>query len=238
MSECRQALRPARAAADGGGRENLEKRCILVCAGDFTPVEIRKGEEDCLIAVDDGFTYLLQMGILPDLCIGDFDSLQPQSRDALEEIRRQTPERIVTLPVEKDDTDTMAAVRIGLRKGYLRFDIYGALGGERISHTIANLQVLNFIKDQGGQGYIMDARQMLFLVRNETREFHQGFHGEFSVFAVDPIVKGVTLKGMKYELENGTLSNAFPIGCSNEIAGGEKASVTVSEGTALVVVEW
>ncbi len=216
----------------------MEKRCILVCAGDFTPVEINKGEEDCLIAVDDGFTYLLQMGILPDLCIGDFDSLQPQSREALEEIRKETPERIVTLPVEKDDTDTLAAVRIGLRKGYRRFDIYGALGGDRISHTIANLQVLNFIKEQGGQGYIMDARHMLFLVRSETREFHQDFRGTFSIFAVDPVVKGVTLKGMKYELENGTLTNSFPIGCSNEIVAGQKASVTVSEGTALAVVEW
>lgn len=216
----------------------MEKRCILVCAGDFTPVEIGRNEEDCLIAVDNGLTYLNRMGILPDLCVGDFDSLLPETRSVLNEIQRMDPERVVTLPVSKDDTDTLAAVRIGLKKGYRRFDIYGALGGERFSHTMANLQVLKFIKNQGGQGYLMDAHQMLFLIRNETREFHLGFEGRFSVFAMDPEVKGVTLKGMKYELENGILSDDFPIGCSNEITGDRKASVTVLEGTALVVVGW
>ena len=216
----------------------MEKRCILVCAGSFTPVEIGRKEEDCLIAVDNGLTYLNEMGILPDLCVGDFDSLLPQTREVLEEIRRMDPERVRTLPVMKNDTDTLAAVRIGLERGYRRFDIYGALGGERVSHTIANLQVLNFIKNHGGQGYLMDAHQMLFLIREETREFHLGFEGRFSIFAVDPVVKGVTLKGMKYELENGTLTNEFPIGCSNEIAADQKASVAVLEGTALVVVGW
>ncbi len=220
----------------------MEGKCILVCAGDFTPMGIPREEGDCLIAVDNGLTYLNRMGILPDYCIGDYDSLQQESRAVLEEIRCQTPERIVTLPAEKDDTDTLAAVRFGMRLGYRRFDLYGALGGERISHTIANLQVLYYIKEQGGQGYIMDSNQMLFLVRNETKIFHRGFTGRFSVFALDPVVRGVTIRGMKYSLENGELRNDFPIGCSNEIteetSKESAASVTVSDGTALVVVGW
>ncbi len=214
------------------------KKCILVCAGDFTPMDLRKEEGDCIIAVDNGLTYLTQMGVLPDYCLGDYDSLLPEGRRVLEEIREEDPSRIVVLPVAKDDTDTMAAVRFGLELGYLRFDLYGALGGARIAHTIANLQVLNFIKNKGGQGYLMDTNQMLFLIRNETKEFHEGFAGRFSLFAVDPVVKGVTERGMKYEIEDATLTNDFPIGCSNEIEEGRKASVTVREGTALAVVGW
>lgn len=214
------------------------KKCILVCAGDFEPMDLRKEDGDCIIAVDNGLTYLTQMGVLPDYCLGDFDSLLPEGRRVLEEIRREDPSRIVTLPVAKDDTDTMAAVRFGLKLGYLRFDLYGTLGGARIAHTLANLQVLNFIKNNGGQGYLMDTNQMLFLIRNETREFHEGFAGRFSMFAVEPKITGVTIRGMKYEIEDVVLTNDFPIGCSNEIEAGKRASVTVGNGTALVVVGW
>ena len=214
------------------------KKCILVCAGDFEPMDLRKEDGDCIIAVDNGLTYLTQMGVLPDYCLGDFDSLLPEGRRVLEEIRREDPSRIVTLPVAKDDTDTMAAVRFGLKLGYLRFDLYGTLGGARIAHTLANLQVLNFIKNNGGQGYLMDTNQMLFLIRNETKEFHEGFAGRFSMFAVEPKITGVTIRGMKYEIEDVVLTNDFPIGCSNEIEAGKRASVTVGNGTALVVVGW
>lgn len=214
------------------------KKCILVCAGDFEPMDLRKEDGDCIIAVDNGLTYLTQMGVLPDYCLGDFDSLLPEGRRVLEEIRREDPSRIVTLPVAKDDTDTMAAVRFGLKLGYLRFDLYGTLGGARIAHTLANLQVLNFIKNNGGQGYLMDTNQMLFLIRNETKEFHEGFAGRFSMFAVEPKITGVTIRGMKYEIEDVVLTNDFPIGCSNEIEAGKRASVTVGNGTALAVVGW
>lgn len=214
------------------------KKCILVCAGDFTPMDLRQEEGDCIIAVDNGLTYLAQMGIVPDYCLGDYDSLLPEGKRVLEEIREEDPERVVTLPVEKNDTDTMAAVRFGLRLGFGRFDLYGTLGGERIAHTIANLQVLNFIRNNGAQGYLMDTNQMLFLIRNETREFHEGFAGRFSMFAVEPKITGVTIRGMKYEIENAELTNDFPIGCSNEIEAGKKASVTVGNGSALVVVGW
>ena len=212
-------------------------RCILVCAGDFTPVDLARGEDDIIIAADNGLTYLNQMGILPDYCIGDYDSLAPETEVALEEIYRLDRSRVITLPKEKDDTDTMAAARLGLQLGYRRFDIYGALGGERFSHTMANIQTLLFLKSEGALGYIMDTNQMIFVLRNETKSFHPGFSGRFSMFALEPVIRGVTIKGMKYELEDAELTYSFPIGCSNEISD-RAASVTVKEGTALIVVGW
>ncbi len=108
--------------------EQKNGRCIVVCAGDFTWMDLNKKEDDLLIAADNGLSYLSQMGMLPDYCIGDFDSLSPETRPALEEVRRLDPGRVVTLPREKNDTDTLAALRFGLEKGYRRFDLYGALG--------------------------------------------------------------------------------------------------------------
>lgn len=212
-------------------------KCILVCAGDFTPMDLQKDDGDIVIAVDNGLTYLTRMGVLPDYIIGDFDSLQAEGTRTLEEFRAARPDRVRQLPVEKDDTDSMAAVRWGFELGYLRFYIYGALGGARLAHTLSNIQTLNFIKQKGGQGYIMDADQMLFLIKNETRVFHLGFEGDFSLFALDPKVM-VTIRGMKYEARGLPVTYDFPIGCSNHIFRDRKAFVEVLGGTALAVVRW
>ncbi|MDD5939172.1 MAG: thiamine diphosphokinase [Lachnospiraceae bacterium] len=212
-------------------------KCIIMCAGEFNPVDLDREEGDFVIAADNGLTYLQRMGIVPDHIIGDYDSLVPEGQAALREFEKERPEAVTRLPKEKDDTDTMAAVRLGFERGYKKFFIYAALGG-RLDHTIANLQTLCFIKEHGGQGYIMDASCMAFIIRNETREFAEGFRGTFSLFSMDDKCTGVTIKGMDYETDGITLTNSFPIGESNFIPGDRKASVTVEHGTALAIVTW
>ncbi len=210
-------------------------KCIIMCAGEFAPLELDREEGDLLIAADNGLSYLGRMGILPDLVIGDYDSLGFEGRGILDELRASSPERIVTLPKEKDDTDTMAAVRIGLERGYKKFYLYSALGG-RLDHTMANIQTLVFLKEHGAQGYILSEDSMLFVLRNEEKRFSRGFAGTFSLFALDKELTGVTLRGMKYNMEDGRITNGFPIGVSNEIDGSEEASVSVKHGTGLVIV--
>ncbi len=104
-------------------------KCIIMCAGEFEPLQIEKEEDDFVIAADNGLSYLLELGILPDIVIGDYDSLSPEGQRTLRELEETQPERVVHLPVEKDDTDTMAAVREGLARGYDAFYLYAALGG-------------------------------------------------------------------------------------------------------------
>lgn len=210
-------------------------RCIVMCAGSFAGEPIERNEGDFVIAADNGLTYLMRQGIDPDLVIGDYDSLVEEGRTALAKIRKVHPDTVITLPVEKDDTDTLAAVREGFRRGYRSFILYGALGG-RLDHTLANLQVLNFIKDQGGDGEIRDGDLRVFLIRNETVEIPAGPEGNFALFALDPQIRGVTERGMKYETEGTTITNSFPIGCSNHLFADQKASVTVEDGTALAML--
>ncbi len=213
-------------------------KCIIMCAGSFTPIDIDIEDGDLVIAADNGLTHLQTIGIKPDIIVGDFDSLEYGSRSLVDAFEEADPDSVVRLPVEKDDTDAMAAVRIGLQKGYQKFFLYGALGGDRLDHTLANIQTLNFIKSEGAQGYIMDADCMMFILRDETKAFHPGFSGGFSLFALDTEITGVTIRGMKYNVENVTISNHFPIGVSNHIEGFEEASVTVEHGTALCYVRW
>ncbi len=218
-----------------------EPKCVIISAGSFTPVSISLEEGDYCIACDAGFMYAEQIGILPDLIVGDFDSTSEHGEMAirsLQEIAESDPDRIVRLDIKKDDTDTIKAVKIGLSKGYRKFYLYGALGGGRFDHSIANIQTLLFIKRNGGKGYIMDADRVLTVVENETIRFHRGNTGFLSIFSLGDKAKGVTLKGLMYTMENGVISNDFPLGVSNEFIIDEEAEITVEDGALLVVLEF
>ena len=220
---------------------NREPKCVIISAGSFVPVDIPLYEGDYCIACDAGFKYAQEMGILPDLIVGDFDSASeenPMLIRSIEEIEQNDPERIVRLNVVKDDTDTMKAVKIGLSKGYRKFYLYGATGGRRIDHTMANIQTLLFIKHNGGKGYIMDSDKMLMIAENEEIRFNVGNTGYISIFSLSEVSKGVTLKGLMYTLQNGELKNDFPLGVSNEFIIDEEACVSVEEGTLLIILQF
>ena len=154
-----------------------EPKCVIISAGSFPEVEIDLQDNDLCIAADAGFGYAQRLGILPDLIVGDFDSAKdapPEVLRGIREIAENDPDRIVQLEVMKDDTDTLRAVKIGLSRGYKKFYLYGAMGGSRFDHSLANIQTLLYIKHNGGRGYIMDKDSMLFVAENETIKFHRG----------------------------------------------------------------
>lgn len=212
-------------------------KCILVCAGEFVPIEIPVEEGDFVIAVDGGFRYCQMLGILPDLILGDMDSASEEERALIAEIEQDAPERVHRLKPEKDDTDTLSAVREGLERGCRKFYFYGALGG-RLDHSIANIQTLLFLKKQGAVGYILTERQLVTVIRNEEITFHKGVEGRLSLFSLGEKAEQVTIRGMKYPLENATVTNDFPIGISNEFIKSEEALVRVEQGELLIMVEW
>lgn len=212
-------------------------KCILVCAGEFVPIEIPVEDGDYVIAVDGGFRYCQMLGILPDLILGDMDSASEEERAVIEEIEREDPSRIHRLKPEKDDTDTLSAVREGLERGYRKFYFYGALGG-RLDHSIANIQTLLFLKKQGAVGYILTDTQLVTVIRNEEITFHAGVEGRMSLFSLGEKAEKVTIKGMKYVLTEDTVTNDFPIGISNEFLKTEEALVRVENGELLIMVEW
>ncbi|MBR1669246.1 MAG: thiamine diphosphokinase [Butyrivibrio sp.] len=218
-----------------------EPKCVIISAGSFPDVEIELDEGDFCIACDAGFKYAQQLGILPDLIVGDFDSASEAGPDVMRgisEIASLSPERILKLDVKKDDTDTLRAVRIGLSRGYKKFIFYGALGGKRFDHTLANIQTLLFVKHSGARGYIMESDKMILIAENETIRFNRGNTGILSVFSLAPVSRGVSLYGLMYNMERGTLTSDFPLGVSNEFIIDEEAVVTVEDGTLLITVSW
>lgn len=216
-----------------------------MCAGEYEPVPILRNPDGAdknpcdawiFVAVDGGLGRLLQQGIEPDLILGDFDSLGAEYREYLDAVEASRPERLMRLPCEKDDTDTMYALRVCMEKGYSEILLYGALGG-RLDHTIANVQALAWLKKQGADGYLCGRNTLVTVLRKETVLLPEGYEGTFSLFALDCRVTGVTLNGMKYPLQEAVLENSFPIGVSNEVRREERASVTVRNGMALMILE-
>jgi len=211
-------------------------KCIVIGAGDLTIGEIGVGEEDLIIAVDGGLSYCGVLGLEPDLILGDFDSVTEDEAKAVKVLEQQIPDRILRLPVEKDDTDMLAALKEGLKRGYKDFRIYAGTGG-RFDHTLANIQCLLYLKNRDAVGYLVDGGGMMLVVKNESVQFRKGLEGYLSLFSLVEASRGVSIKGMKYELDGAVISNDFPIGISNEFINKE-ATISVEDGCLVCMISY
>lgn len=199
------------------------KKCCIVGGGDFSANTFDKTEYDLIIAADSGCLYLDGIGVEADIYIGDFDSLGkiPEKKD------------VIKLPVEKDDTDVSAALKYAIDKGFVNIDIFGGLGGKRLSHTVANIQLLIYAKKHGVSVLLFGNSCKVRVLENETFKIKEkGI--SVSVFALGKRAK-VKETGMKYPLD-GYLEEAFPLGVSNSTVS-EIAEITVTEGIALIIEE-
>lgn len=178
-----------------------------------------------IIAADRGYLAVKQMGLTPNLVLGDFDSLDPTAHVPQDcEIIRAAP--------EKDDTDTMLAVKTALDRGYTDITIVGAIGG-RLDHTLANIQTLAYILRHGGFGRLVGENDCVELLNAGEYSYERKDGMYLSLFAYGERAV-ITTRGTKYDLTEHTLDNTFPLGVSNEIIG-EKCRVSVHEGQLLVI---
>ena len=197
-------------------------KCIIFCAAGFDSLAEPLGKEDFVIAADGGLTHTETINLVPNEILGDFDSLG------------YAPQGANVFPVEKDDTDTMLAVRRGLSLGYREFVLYGSLDGPRLDHTVANFQTLQYLADRDAVGYLVGETYLVTVVKDGGISFPEGCSGTVSVFCMGKDAEGVTLEGLYYPLEKGTLTAGFPLGVSNHFTG-TKARISVENGSLLVL---
>lgn len=198
--------------------------CYILGAGDAFDGSISVRETDCIICADAGLKNSHIFSRKPDLVVGDFDSLG--------EVPKLN--NVEVYPPEKDDTDMLIAIKKGLERGYDRFVILGALGGERVDHSVANIQNLAYICEHGGVGFILHKDTVLMAIKNSTVIFNKACKGYISVFSLKDESRGVTEKNLKYTIEDYTLLSSNPTGVSNEFIG-EEASIGVKDGKLLIV---
>lgn len=204
-------------------------KAILIGAGPIekiTPFTKEEKDSSLLLCCDGGYKVYKKLGIEPDLFVGDFDTLNPNDLG-------HPKEKVVLNPV-KDDTDTFYAIKKALRSGIKEFTFYGCLGG-KMEHTIANLQVLSYLLDQGARGTLISPNESQFITMGEKCrfDFYPNAKGMLSLFSYSP-ESVVSEHHLKYTLEKATLTSSIPLGVSNEFID-KVADIEVEEGRVLLV---
>lgn len=217
--------------------------CYLLGAGFHYPNLIPAiSSYDYVIAVDGGYNYAKELGITPDIVLGDFDSIESPLPDCSSSCPSSL--KVIPFPPEKDYTDMMLAADEGIKAGYSTFVILGGTGG-RADHTFANIQLLSWIADNGAQGYLYDKEYVYTAIKNgvltlNTRikpafgQIQVRDSGYISIFSLSDTSAGVTINGLKYETNNITLNRSHALGTSNEFTG-RNVTISVSCGTLLIV---
>ena len=205
------------------------RRCVIFtarCDGDVKRAYQHK-EGDWVLCADGGWHLARQAGVRPDLVMGDFDSSEQPGEVPVERF-----------PVEKDDTDTMLCLKKGLAMGYDNFLIVGGFGG-RIDHTLGNLQALRYAADRAAAIEMCDGESWATVVAGGAVRVPADVIGsgpvKLSVFALDRDCRDVCIRGTKWEAEDATWTNGFPLGVSNEFTA-ECAEISLAEGALLVTV--
>lgn len=198
-------------------------KAVIICAGtieDYASARAEIGEKDFVICADGGLRHAAKMGVCPDVIVGDFDSYGTVPEG----------ENVVVLPCEKDYSDTYMAATEAEKRGYRELLLLGATG-TRLDHVMANLALLEVLRRRGTRATIKDGHNSIFAAEN--RETITGKAGAtVSLLPIYP-VKGITLRGFKYPLNNAEIELIDTIWISNEVLSDE-AEISFESGALLV----
>ena len=196
-------------------------------------LEKNKENIDCTVACDRGYEAFSAVGVKPDIVIGDLDSISDGLKKTLSEDRGAAGE-LIRLNPQKDDTDTEAAISLCAKRGAKRIYLFGATG-KRIDHVLGNVELLAFARDRGCELFIIDKNNRIRLSESSIKILRNEQWGDFiSLIPYSPVVKGLTLRGMKYELNDHTMQKGNTLGISNEITG-DAADISFSSGSLIII---
>ena len=213
----------------------LKERKILIVSGgsiadDFVSNLMKKNSYEVVIACDSGMEFFYRNRLHPDLILGDFDSADQHVVNAF---REQTDIRMEQFPAQKDWTDTELAVRRALELGAEQIDLVGATGS-RLDHVMGNLQLLALGLEKGVHIFLLDAHNRIRLIDRPLTIKKKEQYGKFiSLIPHGGAVCGLTLTGMKYPLDDATLTPDVSLGISNEIVD-EEAAISFTRGRLFV----
>ena len=215
------------------------KRCVIAGGAEIRDYERMKEylrADDFIIYCDSGLRHMEGLGRQPSLIIGDFDSAERPDIDV----------ETIVLPVAKDDTDTMHAVKVGIDRGFTDFLLLGVIGG-RADHSLVNLYALFYLDSHGCRGMIVDDYSEMEVVsahpeiingRTVTvrgRASVEDRYPFFSLINMTGTARGITIKNAKFPLENAEITSDYQYATSNEVLAGKTAEIIVAEGRLLLI---
>ena len=201
-------------------------RCVIVGGADINNygfIREKLCADDYVIFCDSGLKHLENLQVQPSLIVGDFDS---------HENPHLAVETIV-LPCEKDDTDTVFAVKEAIKRGFDDFLLIGVIGA-RLDHTLGNVSILLYLNSLGKKGCIIDDYSEMEIVTDKPVPIAEKY-AFFSLLNVTGCARGITITGAKYLLDNAEITCEYQYGVSNEVLPGQTAYVSVREGCLLLI---
>ncbi len=201
-------------------------RCVIVGGANINNYDFireKLSADDYIIFCDSGLKHMENLRVQPSLIVGDFDSHDNPHLDV----------ETIVLPCEKDDTDTVYAVKEAIKRGYDNFLLIGVVGA-RLDHTLGNVSILLYLDSLGKKGCIIDDYSEMKIVSNEPAYIEDSY-SFFSLLNISGTAKGITIENAKYPLENGEITCEYQYGISNEVLCGEMAKVSVDKGRALLI---
>ena len=202
------------------------KRCVIVGGAGINNYDYIRGRlcvDDYIVFCDSGLRHLEPLQVKPSLIVGDFDSHDNPYLDV----------ETIVLPCEKDDTDTVFAVKEAIKRGFDDFLLIGVVGA-RLDHTLGNVSILLYLDSIGKKGIVIDDYSEMEIVSKEPAYIEDSY-AFFSLLNVSGTAKGITIENAKFLLNNAEITCEYQYGVSNEVLSGKTAKVTVLEGKLLLI---
>ena len=201
-------------------------RCIIVGGADINNYDfIRESlqSDDYVIFCDSGLKHLSALQVKPSLIVGDFDSHENPHLDT----------ETIVLPCEKDDTDTVYAMKEAIKRGFDTFLLIGVVGG-RLDHTLGNISMLLYLDSHGCKGTIIDDYSEMEIISSAPAYIEDKYEF-FSLLNITGCAKGITIQNAMYPLNDGEITCEYQYGVSNEVLPGKTAIESVHEGKLLLI---
>ena len=202
------------------------KRCVIVGGAginNYDYIRSRLYVDDYIVFCDSGLKHLEALQVKPSLIVGDFDSHDNPHLDV----------ETIVLPCEKDDTDTVFAVKEAVKRGFDDFLLIGVVGA-RLDHTLGNVSILLYLDSIGKKGIIIDDYSEMEIVSGEPVSICDRY-AFFSLLNITGCAKGITITGAKYPLADAEITCEYQYGVSNEVLPGKTATVSVKQGKLLLI---
>lgn len=209
-----------------------KKTALIISNGDIIDYSYLKtylSGDEFVICADGGARHAKGLGVVPDLFLGDFDSV---TKAQFEKIQESTTE-IMSFPPEKDFTDTELALEEAVKRGYQKI-VFLAVTGTRLDHSLANIYMLKKAMDLGSEAVIINEHNEIYLTKENIKLLRKPDY-KLSILPIDGEAKGVYTENLYYPLVNATIRTGPAVGISNEFTE-EWAGVRVREGLLLVML--
>lgn len=216
------------------GCQICSKTACLVLNGEINDYELFKqnlenNKYEIIIAVDGGTRHLYNVDVVPDIVVGDLDSISEKMYNYC--ITNMV--EIEKYPTKKNETDMELAILKAIECNAMCIDIYAATG-KRTDHVLANIQMMYNILKKGLYSRIISEDEVIYILENEELTLEGNVGDIISVIPVNGDAKGITLRNLEYPLEEYDMEYGVSRGISNVMTD-EVCYIDVRDGCLLVV---